>query len=203
MDEGKRTEEFESMGVFSVTLLRGCSQFANLASTESNGDRIIELNAACVMFSAAYIEAMLNEELVLFATLENKFDVPTAYWESVIRLERDIRAKDKWNLIASPLGGTLWDSSREPFQFLEDMLALRNELVHYKGQFLNVGTAPTNRLSRFVERFKIKSHVTIGNAPEVSPWVLELLSNEELSRWISDRLRAFHRERISLLEGEA
>lgn len=202
MGKDQASAEVESVAFFSLTLLRGCAQFAQRAKIESDVDRIIELNAACVMFAAAYIEAMLNEQLTLVTEVENDRTPPRAYWESLCRLERDLRVADKWNLIASVSGGVVWDSGTQPFQFFDDIVSLRNELVHYKGKFLTVGNAPSNRLSRLAEKFDLPWGHVVGDDPKVTPWVLKLLYNEKLSEWIAEQTHEFQGNWRKLLWGE-
>ena len=197
------SEQTESMTFFSLILLRGCVEFAKSAQTECLGDRIIEKNTACVMFAAAYIEATLNEYLELFCVVDDSPEVPRDYWESVIRIQKKVQVPEKWDLIASIAGGKIWDSSCDPFQFFDDIIALRNELIHYKGRFLEVGKAPTNRLTRLVEKFQLQSQVVVGDGPKVSSWVIELLSNERLADWIAKQLSEFHQIRNELLLGKS
>ena len=57
-------------------------------------------------------------------------------------------------MIASLGGGTLWDNGKEPLQWYSVIVALRNELIHYKGQFLGKDEAPSKKIKDLLMKFQ-------------------------------------------------
>jgi hypothetical protein len=138
-----------SMYPFSFDLINGARFFADAAATEEDDNRRRYLNTGCIVFAAATIEAVLNENISVgnFFGQDVRFShIPQEFLTALASTQKYISLKDKWNLFVSVRGGYFWDSSSEPFQSYETIIAVRNELLHYKADFLGPLEPPINKI---------------------------------------------------------
>jgi hypothetical protein len=71
---------------------------------------------------------ILVQALEAFINIQAKERLSSALWGSVERLE----IRKKWMVVAHLLTGTEWERGRQPYQLFEQLVTLRNVLVHYK-----------------------------------------------------------------------
>jgi Endodeoxyribonuclease RusA len=72
--------------------------------------------------------AILVQALEAFINIQAKERLSGALWDSVERLE----IRKKWMVVTRLLTGTEWERSKQPYQIFEQLVTLRNALVHYK-----------------------------------------------------------------------
>jgi hypothetical protein len=186
-----------SMYPFSNDLIKGCQQFAALANDAEDDFSVRLFNTSCIFSGASSIEAQVNEWLSILREIEDA-GIPTAFWSELAISAKSLSLVQKWNFIAALRGGTLWDSGREPFQSYEIVVTLRNELIHYKGQFLGKDETPARKLSGLMKQLGIKSEATfIGD--DSSSWAFDLLNHRQLGVWVHSKIRPFYDDVITLL----
>lgn len=180
------SNEGKSMYLFSNDLFWGCKYYAEKAKKASKPFEIIASNTACVFYAGSFLEAKVNEFIALTASSMDKDIKPTSeFWQVLLELQKDMKLKDKWNLIASIKPGRQWEGAVEPFQSYVLLLTLRNELVHYKGRFSKDDDLPVKKLKALTQRFKGLKDIKM-QAMGVSCWVHELLTAPDLGCWIAD-----------------
>jgi len=184
-----------SMQMFSHDLLDGCIMFAELAKKAQSENKIRCYNTACIFFATSSIEAKINEWISIAQACYK--DEPKSFCHSLAPLVKKLTLSEKWNLIAANENGTLWDKSKEPFQSYELIISLRNELTHYKGQFLEKGGAPNRKIKDLMNRFGIKGKSKFVEDDTYS-WVHDLLSCRELGKWIASRIIKFDNSILAL-----
>lgn len=173
-----------SMYPFSFDLTGGFVYFADAAATEDDVKRRRYFNTACIVFAAGAIEAVINERISLEAKL---FDsgAKRPFYEALAAAQSYISLKDKWNLLVAIRGGHHWDSAREPYQSYDMIISIRNELLHYKADFLGHLEPPVNRIRPLLKRFGVPSER--ADDSDVS-WLHALLEARELGRWVRDKI---------------
>ena len=171
---------------FSYDLQRAIEHYAQLISLTTDNDERVFANMSCVFFAASFVEAKLNEWTRIANEIEDG-PIPIEFWKTLISSEKTLSVKEKWNLIASVSGGTLWAADREPFQSWESLMALRNELVHFKAELLPAGVFPTNRIKALFSKIVVAPTYA---EPQGSAWLLNLLSSSELSSHVRDVVNA-------------
>ncbi|WP_143002251.1 hypothetical protein [Nitrosomonas sp. Nm132] len=189
-----------AMFPFSTDLIAGCKRFALLAQSAKEPGDMRCWNSACVMFAASAIESRVNEWIALAREIEGG-PQPSEFWEEMTVLQKTLSLERKWNLIASVHGGEIWNGGMEPFQSYETIVALRNELVHFKGQFLEKNNAPNNRIRGLMSQLKIVSNSTFVEG-DVSSWVSDLLEQRSLGVWVESKVRHFYEALLGLLLGD-
>ncbi len=183
--------------LMSHIFLTGCRNFVAELKGPVSQLRRVELNTACVMFAASYWEAMLNEMIAISKIAEDP-ELRPGFVESLRDAERRLTLQDKWNLWVSVVGGIHWDSSVEPFQSFELIVALRNELVHYKADFFGKDETPSRKIKGLLTRFAGSSPASFLD-DDVSTWVSDLLGRPALGDWILEHLDAVEEKRFDLL----
>ena len=189
-----------AMHIFSTDLLQGCSHFAAEAARTHDSEERRFCATACIFFGASVMEAKVNEWISISTNVADT-EIPQDFWKTLEISQKNLRLEEKWNLIASVSGGTLWDNGKEPFQSYSVILALRNELIHYKGQFLGKDEAPSRKIKDLLMKFRIQSKATFIEA-DASSWVADLLNEPSLSRWVADKVNYFHADAYKLLLGD-
>ena len=175
---------------FSFDLHNGAHFFADAAVTEEDEKQRRYLNTAALLFAAATIEAVLNEQISLRSEMGSDVHLshlPCEFFEALAHAQKTISLKDKWNLFTSVRGGRTWDSGSEPFQTYDLLISLRNELVHYKAEFLADRRAPVNKLQPLVDRLGIKPPPP-DDEKYYSHWLQTLLGSADLGAWVRKSL---------------
>jgi len=146
-------------------------------------------NAAIVINSVCYIEALINKYLeICKVCLE--YDDPS-FSEIVSQIKKEKIYPEKWNFLKTTTKQTAkWDSSISVFSDFETIASLRNEIVHYKANFSEKGSAPTKRILGLIKNLdKTNSFTTDGEYTEyeMTTWLSYLLESRELAPWIISR----------------
>lgn len=173
------------MQPFSFDLTGGFIYFADAAAVEEDIHRRRYFNTACIVFAAGAIEAVINERISLEAVLLNSV-AKRSFYEALAAAQRSISLKDKWNLFVSVRGGDHWDSGQEPYQSYDTIITIRNELLHYKADFLGHLEPPVNRIRPLLARFGVPNER--ADDPHVH-WLDALLETRDLGNWVKDRVR--------------
>lgn len=184
-ESSKQREALRSMYPFSFDLTGGFIYFADAAMGEDDTKRRRYLNTACIVFAAGAIEAVINERISLEVTMFGD-ESKKPFFEALAAAQRSISLKDKWNLFVSVRGGRRWDSAEEPFQSYDTIITIRNELLHYKADFLGHLEPPVNRIRPLLARFGVPS----GRIDETNvQWLHALLEARDLGSWVKDKVR--------------
>lgn len=183
---------------FSEDLVWSCRHHAEIAATDQNPYVVYVTNMACVFSAASFLEARLNE-LTAQCTgpLANPRKLSPELWQTIHDMRKSLSHVQKWNLIASAAGGTVWSNDKEPFQSYDLLVSFRNEMVHYKGEFGNGIDPPIKKIRSLQKRLK----VPIEAAPRTS-WFASLLYSPLLGRWASELVDDFDLRFDNLLAGE-
>lgn len=194
-------EAGKGMYCFSSDLLEGCCAFSSMAEKTDDPNQVMHANTATIFFAGSYIEARLNE-LIEQMSSEIGVDpnVPIAFWRILNDGKRSYGTRDKWNLISSAGGGEIWNSSVEPFQSLDVLTTLRNELIHYKGEMGEEGRPPIKKLQPLIDRFKGPGNYVL-EAMNVNSWAHDLLTCPGLGRWVCEVIETVAQDFDKLLSG--
>ena len=98
-------------------------------------------------------------------------------------------------------GGTIWNSAEEPFQSYDHVSALRNEIVHFKGQFCGKDETPNGKIAGLMTCLGIASQASFADG-DVSSWSHDLLKSPKLGPWVAQKVRPFYDNAFSLLLGK-
>ena len=79
------------------------------------------------------------------------------------------------------LNQEVWDNSKEPFQSFNIIQTIRNEIIHYKGDFKETGKLPIKKLKPLFDILRLNS------ASEKS-WPRELFRCREFGTWVYDKV---------------
>lgn len=164
----------------SSTLLQGCQRFSDKALNEGDID-LIHNNLATLIFGYTSIEAKINELVSLCKVVKN-LKVPSDHLFTIKKLERKLTIRDKFNLLVGLLKQEVWDNSKEPFQSFNIIQTIRNEIIHYKGDFKETGKLPIKKLKPL---FAI---LGLNSAPEKS-WPRELFRCKKFGTWVHDKVK--------------
>ncbi len=186
-----------TMHMFSHDFVTGCKMFAEKAQDTDNDEETRALNAACVLFATSAVESKVNE----WISIAQKcfMDEPKSFWHALAPV-KTLKLEEKWNLIVSHENGTLWDKSREPFQSFDLITSLRNELVHYKGEFLPKDVSPTKKIKGLMDMLGVKSESSFIE-DDCSSWVYDLLNSQKLGAWVVSKITEFDKNLMQLLNG--
>ncbi|WP_233849332.1 hypothetical protein [Paraburkholderia sp. HD33-4] len=192
----------KGMYCFSSDLLDGCRVFAHMAASAEDPTLVLYANTGAIFFAGSYVEARLNELIEQISShTDSKSHVPIAFWRTLNDGKKSYSTRDKWNLIASASGGQVWDSGTEPFQSLDILTALRNELIHYKGE-IGEGTKPRlKKLQYLSDRFKGPGNDVL-QALKVGSWAHDLLTSEGLGQWVCEVIAPVAKDFDELLSGK-
>jgi hypothetical protein len=186
--------------MFSEDLLSGVRFFGHLADKCDGQQKRMHFNTSCVFFAGSYLESSINELIASVASIESEGTKPSMqFWKTLDLAQKDMPFKKKWDLIAS-IYNQCWDSSKEPYSYYDDIITIRNELVHFKGNFLENDEVPVRRLKSLTQRFKGESNWKL-DALEASFWVHNLLTSKDMGPWIVRTLLEFDLRRDELLTG--
>jgi len=193
-------DKSKKMYMFSEDLLSGVRFFGHLAENCDGQEERIHFNTSCVFFAGSYLEASINELISRVASLDSETTKPSMqFWKTLDQSQKEISFKKKWDLIGS-IYGQHWESSKEPYSSYDDIITIRNELVHFKGAFLENDETPIKRIRGLMQRFKGESNWKL-DALEASFWVHNLLTSKDLGPWIVRTLLEFDLRRDELLTG--
>jgi len=189
-----------AMTPFSVDFLHGCKKFSELASSSENKQDIRVFNSSSIINAACFLEARINEEISI-GVMCHSFEedsLESKEWFTIQNLQKKLTVQEKWDLVALRKNGVLWDKGREPFQSFEIISSLRNELVHFKGEFLGKDQAPNKKIEGLMKNLGVSSSAT-WMEDDCSSWVADLLNSKELSVWINNSIYNFEQSYYDLL----
>jgi hypothetical protein len=180
----------------SQDLVAACRRFADEAASSSEPAVIRSSNIACVTIGASAVEASLNEWVAISRQIEDA-RLPVPFWDAIRGLARSLSLRARWDLISGAAGGQQWDASLEPFQSFDTLVSLRNEIVHYKADFLEDTVAPLGRIRNLAAQLlKTKS---VNDEP--AGWARLLLDCPDLGPWAIRCVEQLHGRIPSLLLG--
>ena len=177
-------ERSTSMYPLSFDFTGGFVHFADAAAVEDNIKRRRYFNMACIIFAAGAIETVINERISLEARLFNS-GASRHFYGALADAQRSISLRDKWNLLVSVRGGHQWDSAKEPYQSYDTIITIRNELLHYKADFLGHLEPPVNRIRPLLKIFGVPDERADD---QIVGWLHALLESRDLGSWIKDKI---------------
>lgn len=174
---------------------------AHIVAEAADDALVFDLNLSSIFLSGSFLEATLNEQIAMAARNGTQTIKPAPeFWVTLNKMQKNLTVTDKWNLIASTRGGQQWDGAREPFQSHDTLIALRNELVHFKGRYAADDTPPTKRLQPLLNQFKTVRDWKL-EAMNIDPWLVSLVKSKKLGLWIDATVFALHSQLEELLLG--
>lgn len=187
---------------FSDDLVWSCRHHARIAETAQIPYEVYVSNMACVFSAASFLEARLNE-LTAQCTgpLAKPRRLTPELWQTMHDMRKSLSHVQKWDLIASAAGGTVWRSDKDPFQSYDLLVSFRNEMVHYKGEFGDGIDPPIKKIRSLQKRLKVPVEALHKEAPRTS-WFASLLYSPRLGRWTSELVDDFDMRFDHLLAGE-
>ena len=157
--------------------LKRIAEYIDQNKSEDNYLNLHQLNICAIYFAVNIIEARINEFINVYKAdnrtfLYDKIDI-------IIDIYKKTKIKDKYNLICSLLDEDTWNSSKEPFQSFEIIEFLRNEFIHYKGEYQIRDKLPPKKVINL-------SHKIGVTFPPNSLWINDVLGSNKLAPWIYD-----------------
>lgn len=195
----KDLETGKTLYHFSDDLRLGCRYHASLAAALDSGFDTTIASISAILMAASFVEARLNE--LSAQMVDGKPIAPAAFWRVIHERRKDIKFKDKWNLVASVSGGCEWDASREPFHSYDLIVTLRNELVHYKGEYGDGEDPPAKAIRSLIARFNDGDVMAEPFDILGEHWIVRLLSAPGLAGWVADTVDEFDKRFDHLLAG--
>ncbi len=187
------------MHMFSSDLIRGCQDFAEKVRNADTDEEARIYNTACLFFATGTIEAKINEWISIMQVCFK--EEPKSFWHALAPLVKNLKNDEKWNLIATQHeNSTLWDNGKEPFQSFSLIVSLRNELVHYKGEFLPKDTPPLKKIKGLMDFLGVQSSASFLE-DDCSAWAYDLLNSRNLGLWVAAKTSEFEGQLTALLKG--
>ncbi len=181
-------EDFEwptqTMRPLSGHLLRSFDLFSAHIKNSHNEYDILIYNISLVVNCAAYIETQTNQKLEMYksrwemANLKNNNKIP--------RLKKTAHINDKWDYLFSVnQTSEKWDKSKTVFSNFSALINLRNEILHYKSDFMSAGDTPTKRIRSIM--MQVCDEQPYGKKPYHKQmhesWCSYLLKHKKLAEW--------------------
>lgn len=173
--------------IFSDRLWKACRMHAMNAKESKCQHEAEFANISCLIVAPSVIEALLNEFISYHCEIdENMVDVKDFF--AAMKNTEKLRIEERWNLLAAFFKGQRWDDGKEPFQSYQLIKKFRNEIVHYKGDFVPIGDAPFSKMKLFISRF-------VNEEPNYNlpfSYYSLVLKNKELGEFIFERTKSFY-----------
>jgi len=176
--------------LFSADFLAGCKKFTELTNISEILQDITIFNTSCIINAASYLEAKINEEISIAVICYEESDAEGKAWRAIQNVQKKLTVQEKWDLVALRTNGTEWNKAIEPFQSIELIISLRNELVHYKGAFLGKDEAPNKKITSLMNQLGVSSKAT-WIEDDCSSWVADLLCSKKLAEWVYHNIFRF------------
>ncbi len=153
-------------------------------------DRDIRVfNIALITNCAAYVESQLNERLQCLQTQKAFME---AAWEDIDAecdisgFKRSESISNKWNRIKEMQNSSdKWDNGNSIFSNFSALYSLRNEVLHYKCDYLETAEVPIKRIKNIMEQ--LCDEAPFGKKPFRSllyeSWCEHLLKQKTLTKW--------------------
>jgi hypothetical protein len=151
-----------------------------------------------IMLTVAYMEALINE------IMSDAYDYPAGY--STVLDSADIAAMGAWWQSKKPKQAGILEKYQDAlqcmhkqkftkeealFQVASDIVKLRNELVHYKPEFLNAASPSSHGLERLDGKFP---HNRLFPASTGNPFFPDKCLGHGCAEWCFDAALAFTSE---------
>tara|TARA_R110002126_G_scaffold13118_7_gene57241 strand:- start:146166 stop:146774 length:609 start_codon:yes stop_codon:yes gene_type:complete len=185
----KKRSAVQTMRPLSDNFTRSFELFTHFIAN-CNDDRDIRIyNIAVITNCVAYTEGALNEKLQGLQT-EKAFreaeyeEIDAACDISSIKKFKKIR--QKWNRIKNMEGSTnKWDEENSIFSNFSSLYTLRNEVLHYKCDYLEAGEVPKESIENIMHQ--VCDEQPYGNMPYRKQmnesWCSYLLMQKSLCEW--------------------
>ncbi|GEA04794.1 hypothetical protein KUL17_36910 [Alteromonas sp. KUL17] len=190
------------MHPFSIEFLASCRKFSDLTGETDDKREVRMYGTSCIVNAACLLEAKLNEEIAIARICLEKNSDERKRWDEIKEIEQRLSVSQKWNQVAALTGGCRWNSGAEPFQSLEIISSLRNEIVHFKGDLVGKNEAPLRRIAGLMRQLGIKSKAT-WTEDDCSSWITDLLSEKLVVRWVSEKITSFDQQYDVLMHGRS
>jgi len=135
---------------------------------------IIEYNIVCVILTIAYTESYINE-IINSANAWNSSIFTNEFISLLNKKEKSLSIVEKYNKIAIKLDMPNWNLKLEPYTSLKILTDLRNEIIHYKGTFIDANKSKSKSTSHLMKILKI-------NRSKNSHWINDLFTSKKLSQ---------------------
>lgn len=185
---------------FSGELVWACRYHAKIAISTNQLIALRAANIASIFAAGSYVEARINEIAAEVANI-GADDEKADFWKLLHEIRGELDFRKKWNLIASLYRGKKWDSAKEPFHSYDLIVSLRNELVHYKGDFGEDNNPRTKKIKGLRHKLKIKNTEN-GSAHNETFWIDSFLHSRKLALFIEKSITEFDMKFEHLLTGK-
>lgn len=186
-----------SMYSFSANCLAGCKKFSELANISEISQDITIFNTSCIINAASYLDAKINEEISIAVICYEESDSESKAWRAIQNLQKKLNVQEKWDLVALRTDGVEWNKAVEPFQSIELIISLRNQLVHYKGAFLGKDEAPNKKITGLMKQLGVSSNAKWVE-DDCSSWLSDLLRSKKLAEWVYHSISQFSKSYYEL-----
>lgn len=178
--------EFKQAKLLSIVLMEltkelliRCKRRATSASRNNRTTALREVIGIIIMVSAS-MEAFINE-----FCLGKAGDLEAEGYEDHFLknlIEKNVEIRLKWRIVPQLLWQSSFDITRSPWQDFDVLIKLRNDFLHYKGEYRDVGWIP-NYLSHIRH---LLSPVIQGGETSIlqasSDWI-DRLCNIQVAKW--------------------
>lgn len=174
----------KAMASLSVNLLGACRSYAFTAQNSNDADEVANASVACIFIAPSVIEALFNEFISANETgFDKDINIPKEVF-TALRDKQMIHFEKRWNIISAILGGEKWDNRKQPFKSYKSIKSVRNSFVHYGGEYLEYGDAPSRCVRELSKRFAIEEI-------DDTDWTTNLCLNKEFAPWVYFNIRNF------------
>ncbi len=136
-------------------------------------------NMALLVNCVAYVESLVNQNIEL--------NIKSYSEAEIKKYKRCSKISEKWNLIKTHANSeNLWNKGDAIFSDFDALLSLRNEVLHYKCDFLDSAEVPSKNIKRIM--CEICDESPFGNKPfhtlMFESWCEHLLKHKKLASWV-------------------
>lgn len=193
---------------------------AESAAKESQG-------VVCVILAVAAVEAFTHDLTEWYSLCESSFKNPSddnglpknhftirgaIEFSKLNELERNICEKlkeaeqnrknvcEKLSVIFE-LKGEKLNKGTNPYQDFSQVVQIRNEIIHVKGETLTIDKQSISGYPRFITRLSDKKLITLPSSPEdfyKSSW-LNIIETKEFSNWCTSSVKNMVNKTLDLL----
>jgi len=190
-------EKQKGQFIFSDRLWKACRMHAKHAKESTYPYEAEFANVSCLIVAPSIIEALLNEFISYHCVIDQNMVNVKDFFAAMKGTEK-LRIEERWNLLAAFFKGQSWDDGKEPFQSYQLIKTFRNEIVHYKGDWVPIGEAPFSKMKQFISRF-VKEE---PNSSLPFSYYSLVLKNKDLGGFIFERTKNFYDNVGKLINAE-
>ena len=189
MSARKKKSAVQTMRPLSDNFTRSFELFSALIA-HCNDDRDIRVyNIALLTNCVAYIEGKVNEKLQSLQTRKAFLEADYQDIEAesnITSIKRGEKIRQKWNRIKDlETSPDKWDNGKLVFANFSFLCDLRNEVLHYKCDYLSTGEVPTKSIENIMHQ--VCDEQPYGEKPYYrqmfESWCSYLLMQKKLSEW--------------------